>query len=373
MGDVGYRDRKKPGGIATHLEFRHGGKRYRPLLGYEISTSNEKEALAVQMAATIVKNLAAGKCDHTQQSGPTLRSVADVHYFPSLRRSGCIDINRIEKITDRLCEFFPGSIEGIRLAGVNKYIDARKKQKAASGTIRKEVGVLRRILSLAEAHDVTRGNACDHAELPSEVRRKRTSTAQELAILLGRTKNTDMGRMITLAVTVGLRQGKLLSIETTWIQRHRDGHRWLHPEAGTSSLKGVPESIPINAMAWRAITSGVQVVRGKIFRRWGNERSFKRAWQRLISRCQKDHPGLFKNLRFHDLRHTFTTLLKGLGVSYEVRQALLGHSMKGSTGGYSHGSPGFDAQLVHAVTLLNDELNSLINNAGASARNAVND
>ena len=371
MGDVGYRDRRKLGGVATHLEFRHGGIRYRPLLGYDIPTSDEKEALAVQMAATIVKNLAAGKCDHTQQSGPTLRSVADEHYFPSLRRSGCVDFNRLEKIVDRLCAYFHGSIESIKLSGVNKYIDIRRKEKAANGTIRKEIGVLRRILSLAVAHDIVQNNACDNAELPAEVRRKRTATAEELFILIDRA-NIDMGRMIKLAVSVGLREGKLLTIETSWIRHHRDGHRWLHPIAGSSSLKGVPESIPLNSFALRALGEGVRVFSGRIFRRWSNPRSFKRAWERLIKRCQKDHPGLFKNLRFHDLRHTFATLLKGLGISYEVRQALLGHSMRGSTGGYSHGSPGFDAQLVHAITVLNDELNSLINNAGAGARSAVN-
>lgn len=370
MGDVGYQDRKKPKGIATHLEFRHGGKRYRPLLGYNIPTADQKMALAISMANTIIANLAAGEQDHTQQSGPTLSSVADEHYFPALRRSGCVDIPRMKSIVRVLCEHFPGPIESIKLAGVNAYIDTRRKEKAANGTIRKEVGVLRTILSLAVAHDIVPRNACDHAELPPEVRRKRVATAEELAILLDRA-NTDMGRMITLAITIGLRQGKLLAIEQSWIQRHRTGHRWLRPEAGTSSLKGVPDAIPLNALALRALGSGVQVVRGKIFRRWKNERSFKRAWERLIKRCQKDHPSLFRDFRFHDLRHTFSTILKGLGVSYEIRQALLGHSMKGSTAGYSHGSPGFDAQLADAVELLNDELETMLEDVGASAQSAV--
>ncbi|MDO9119563.1 MAG: tyrosine-type recombinase/integrase [Nitrospira sp.] len=329
-------------------------------------------ALAISMANTIVANIAAGKQDDVRGSSPTLRSVADEHYFPSLRRSGCVDMPRMKSIVKRLCEAFPGPIESIKLAGVNAYIDSRRKQKAANGTIRKEVGVLRRILSLAEAHDIVRNNACDHAELPPEVRRQRVASDEELAILLDRA-STDMGRMITLAITIGLRQGKLLEIETSWLRRVRDGQRWLHPEAGSSVKKGTPEKTPLNNLAWRAITSGVQVVHGRIFRRWATERSFKRAWERLLARCRKDHPGLFKNLRFHDLRHTFTTILKGLEVSYEVRQALLGHSMKGSTGGYSHGSPGFDRQLVEAVTLLNSYLVSALNNAGASAQNAVND
>lgn len=369
MGEIGWRDRKKPKGIATHLEFRYGGTRHRPLLGYDL-TEEQKQERAIQMAATIVQAAKSGELGVQKPSSPTLRSVADEHYFPALRRSGCVDIPRMKSIVRVLCEHFPGPIESIKLAGVNAYIDTRRKQKAANGTIRKEVGVLRTILSLAVAHDIVPRNACDHAELPPEVRRKRVATAEELAILIDRA-STDMSRMIRLAVSVGLRQGKLLAIETSWIRHHRDGHRWLHPEAGSSSLKGVPESTPLNAFALRALGDGVRVFSGRIFRRWSSERSFKRAWERLIKRCQKDHPSLFKDLRFHDLRHTFTTILKGLGVVYERRQALLGHSMKGSTGDYSHGSPGFDRQLVEAMTLLNNELESMLSSVGASAQSAV--
>ena len=35
-----------------------------------------------------------------------------------------------------------------------------------------------------------------------------------------------------------------------------------------------------------------------------------------------------QDLHFHDLRHTFTTRLQNLGVSLELRSALLGHSTK---------------------------------------------
>lgn len=104
----------------------------------------------------------------------------------------------------------------------------------------------------------------------------------------------------------------------------------------------------------------------------GSARAFAKGWDSLIERCQRVRPDLFQDIRFHDLRHTFTTILKGRGISYEVRQALLGHSMRGTTDRYSHGSPEWDKQLMHAVTVLNDALEEMLQeDMGASARNAV--
>jgi len=57
-------------------------------------------------------------------------------------------------------------------------------------------------------------------------------------------------------------------------------------------------------------------------------------------------------LHFHDLRHTFTTTLPGLGIDYEVRQALLGHKMPGMTASHSHGRAEWDKKLRQAVTKL---------------------
>ena len=59
-----------------------------------------------------------------------------------------------------------------------------------------------------------------------------------------------------------------------------------------------------------------------------------------------------QDLHFHDLRHTFATRLQGLGVDYEVRQALLGHRMPGMTANYSHGGPPWGQKLREAVTKL---------------------
>ena len=61
-----------------------------------------------------------------------------------------------------------------------------------------------------------------------------------------------------------------------------------------------------------------QLLTVEYFRRWNDVRAFKKYWARVC------HLAKIQDLHFHDLRHTFTTRLQGLGVDYETRQALLG-------------------------------------------------
>ncbi len=85
---------------------------------------------------------------------------------------------------------------------------------------------------------------------------------------------------------------------------------------------------------------------GRIFCRWTTRDSFKTAWFREFGQAG------IQGLTFHDLKHTFLTHLHNLGVIYEVRQWLGGHTMPGVTASYSHGGIGWDHQLREAVSRL---------------------
>ena len=116
---------------------------------------------------------------------------------------------------------------------------------------------------------------------------------------------------------------------------------------GPSRLKGTPSRLPLNRSALWAIHDPLpSITDGRVFRRWDDLRAFKKYWARVCVLAK------VQDLHFHDLRHTFTTRLQGLGVDYEVRQALLGHRMPGMTATYSHGGPDWDEKLREAVTQL---------------------
>ncbi len=105
---------------------------------------------------------------------------------------------------------------------------------------------------------------------------------------------------------------------------------WLRIPPAKSTLKNHPKKVPLNSLALDALQGD-----GRVWP-WQNIRSLKKAWSLA---CQK--AGI-PDLHLHDLRHTFATRLKGLGIGYEVRQALLGHAMKGEAARCSHDSPGWD-------------------------------
>ena len=106
---------------------------------------------------------------------------------------------------------------------------------------------------------------------------------------------------------MGLREGKILAIERSWIKKREDGY-WLCLPPASSRIKGNPKEVPLNRIALRALNDEVpSMTDGRVFRHWTNARAFMQYWLETARRV-----GL-QNLRFHDLRHTFTTRLQRLG------------------------------------------------------------
>ena len=119
--------------------------------------------------------------------------------------------------------------------------------------------------------------------------------------------------------------------------------------------KSCKREIPLNRIALHALKEPVPSLDDQIFRRWTPE-ALTVYFGRLCKRAK------VQDLHFHDLRHTFATRLQNLGVSLEIRSALLGHKVRGAgsepfggeamTSRYSHGGYGWNQELRRAVTLL---------------------
>jgi hypothetical protein len=189
-------------------------------------------------------------------------------------------------------------------------------------------------------------------ELPDAQRRTRVGDVQELErIRLLKDRVTpealnELWRVIVAATNTGLREAKLLSIERLWIREECDGW-WLVLPPSATKLKGTPTPIPLNASALWALPDPLpSLADARVFPRWNYIRAFKKYWARVCGLAK------IQDLHFHDLWHTFATRLQGLGVDYEIRQALLGHRMPGMTANYSHGGPAWDQKLRETVTKL---------------------
>jgi len=219
-----------------------------------------------------------------------------------------------------------------------------------------------RILNLAVSHDQLEKNRLKCVELPDANHRERTATDEELQAIW-KDAPEELRRILIVALMTGLRESKILSIGRSWLKKRDDGF-WLILPPAASRTKGTPRELPLNHLALAALKDAIpNIARDPIFTRWDRQ-ALGVFWARRCARAK------VQDLNFHDLRHTFTTRLQTLGVGLEVRAALLGHRLRGPQGGmtsaYSHGGPGWNAELRRAVNLLETSYGFLWNPISAA-------
>jgi integrase len=347
--------RRTQKGLAFDLYYRWKGQRYRPLLGYDL-TPEEAEQLAISMISTIHRG---EQAPPSRIHASTLRAFLPT-YWQALRIKNRVDLRRPEIIleTHLLPRFGDRLLDSLTPEDGQEYIAARLDAKAAPGTIQKEWGVLMRILNLAVDFEKLDRNRLKRVQLPDVARRERVATNEELSAIqavaakrtpykiLGRVYDpAEFWRIAQIALHTGLREAKILEIDRSWVRQRNDGW-WLILPPSRTRLKGTPRELPLNHLAYRALRPEVAAIEGPIFANWSAD-AFGHQWHRTCKAAK------VQDLHFHDLRHTFTTRLQNLGISLEIRSALLGHSTKAMmTSQYSHGGHGWNLKLRDAVTQL---------------------
>jgi integrase len=307
-------------GPAFDLYFRWNGRRYRPLLGYNL-TKEEAEQAAIAM---IAKVQAQPDKEGNPDSKATLRDLMPLFWnifdlksrIDRVRPKGILENHLLPAFGDRVLASLTAK-DGL------DYVLQRQKAKASAGTIRREWQVLTRLLNLAVRYDWLDKNRLKAVELPDATRRTRVASATELEgirVLRERVMPEvlkELWRVVVAELNTGLRESKLLAVHRSWIREEADGW-WLVLPPSQSSLKGTPARLPLNASALWAFKDPLpSITDDRVFRRWDDVRAFKKYWARVCVLAK------IQDLHFHDLRHTFTTRLQGLGVDYETRQALL--------------------------------------------------
>jgi len=248
--------------------------------------------------------------------------------------------------------FGPFTLRSIRLEHGIGYVEHRRKEGAAEGTIERECAVLSALLNCAVNYEFLDRNRLQKMPVPEYQKRKRVVSVEELQALEDTVSKATTSRdkearyhvnlMVTIALNTGVREAKIVLMDYRDLRKREDGW-WWSPPAGTR-IKGVPDMVPLNRKAVEAIkAAGPWGLQGRVFPRWKDANSFKPLWHRMLKSAD------VTDLHFHDLRHTFATWLQDLDVPYEIRQILLGHRVKGTTFDYSHGGK---SALRRAVSLL---------------------
>lgn len=228
----------------------------------------------------------------------------------------------------------------------------RKLSKTAPVQANRLVSLLRKSFNLAIRWGWIEKNPAIGIQYNPENKRERYLSRAELNRLLtafDQHPERTSYNLIRFLLLTGCRRGE--AFNATWDQFNTDLTVWTKPAATTKQrrLHRVPVSSSVtDLLQRRKLADRSEYVFASKFGKPMTD--VKKAW---VSLCKS--AGL-ENIRLHDLRHTFASLLVSQGQSLPVIGAMLGHTQTQTTARYAHL---FDDSLVSAAELVSSAINDV--------------
>lgn len=247
------------------------------------------------------------------------RSWNRVHFEPFF---GPATIDRIDR---RLIESFDADLAG-------KALSPKSRRNA--------LGILHSVFDFAIREGWASRNPIKDIERPQlggadpDIR---FLTIEEVEALLRAVPDGDLGQVeralyLTAAMT-GMRQGELLALRWTDVDwaaaRIRVRRNFVRGEFGTPKSKRSSRSVPLASRVARELdllhqTTAYQADEDLVFAHPHTGKPFDRS--RLLKRFKAAvRSAEVRDVRFHDLRHTFGTRMAAQGVPMRTLQEMLGH------------------------------------------------
>lgn len=234
---------------------------------------------------------------------------------------------------------------------VSDVISIMQQKGYASGTVNRAIIVMRYSLKLAAQWKIIPDqiNPTKQFRCAADVQRQRFLDATEIKRLISSIKNdvnVPAARAILLLLMTGARRNEIL-----WA-------KWEHVDFNSQTLlvplskSGRPRQVVLSPDAIALLNALPRTENPYLFplvQSGVPPRSLFFPWKRI-----RDRAGL-ENVRLHDLRHTFASLLVNQGISLFVVQNLLGHANCRTTQRYSHLN---SETLAHAASLVGSTIRS---------------
>ncbi len=229
------------------------------------------------------------------------------------------------------------TLDRLHRGSLEPWIEHRRKESAAIGTINHGLKIVRRILNLAATEWVDEYGlswlvlAPKIRLLPDMNKRQPYPLSWDEQAKLFQNLPAHLAEMALFAVNSGCRDGEICRLRWEWE---------VEVPALDTSVFIIPGRYVKNAddrlvVLNRIASSVVKGRRGKhdahVFTYQGKpvQRMLNSAWLRAREKAK------LKQVRVHDLKHTFGRRLRAAGVSFEDRQDLLGHRSGRITTHYS--------------------------------------
>jgi integrase len=205
------------------------------------------------------------------------------------------------------------------------------------------IGMVSILLSKAVEWGMREDNPARFVKRHAEHGRERYLSTEEFGRLFEKLDDwqqecPDTCDVIRLAVLTGARRGELLSM--CYGDLDLAAAVWRKPASRTKQRR--PHRVPLPAEAVELLQRRLLETRGAVVRLrpddhvfgGGNSKdhvnSFEYEWRKIRAAA-----GL-ADCRFHDLRHSYASLLVGQGLSLPIIGAMLGHSKPATTARYAH-------------------------------------
>ena len=216
--------------------------------------------------------------------------------------------------------------------------------KEAPYRANRTAAVLSKMMALAVKWELRPDNPVRGIEREPEERRERYLTPAEIArlgVALAAHPERASANAVRLLLLTGARRGEVLS--ATWSQFDLVAGVWVKPAASTKQgkLHRVPLSAPaitlLMEMRREADAHAAMLRPGAqpnpyLFPGMAGKplQEVKRFWAAVTKAAD------LENVRIHDLRHTYASILASAGLSLPIIGALLGHTQAATTHRYSH-------------------------------------
>jgi len=235
----------------------------------------------------------------------------------------------------------PMKITRVTTATVEKYIRARQEEGWNISTLRKSLMVMGQVFNYAVRHRYIDFNPLREAERPrnrghegeNQPKEMKVLTPAQIKTLLDQTKEQKYKMLFTLAAFTGMRQGELLGLkweDIDWeakqvhVQGTFNNGRFFETKTkGSNRRIDLAPTVITDLKKWK-LASGRNEL-GLVF---CNEAGNPIDHHNLVNR--NFFPALkaanLPKVRFHDLRHSYASILIEQGENLKYIQSQLGHS-----------------------------------------------
>jgi len=234
-------------------------------------------------------------------------------------------------------EFKDMKINQITTARIEKYIHDRQNKDMNISTLRKILVTLGQILAYAVRHSYISYNPLRDAERPKgngQTKKKvRVLNPHQIKSFLGKVSDQKYRTLFMLAIMSGARQGELIGLKWSdidWInsqihiQRTFNNQAWYDVKTQTSNRKiDLGPAMKAELKKWK-----VACPPNKLDLIFPNGAGQPENHNNMVNR-QFDpvlEKAKIERIRFHDLRHTYASLLIEQGENIKYIQNQLGHS-----------------------------------------------